>query len=546
MSGTLQKEEGAMEDFSEDKERYPANEGRGEVEASDVPRIEQHSDEAQLWHANEGQSFCGSVDGTANHRRDSSQVEVQQYIHMLSTELSDSRELTVDQQLLQTILCQTGEYAYGISAIEVYSFEDPRLVPIDCWFGESTCSLDLQLDETEEGAPLQPEVSIPGVDLIGALWQYSAANHGMKRASHVRNRSWSASFSASFRQKVESPSHAPPQPPSSGGLHWRELKSVIDDPDTIHGPRLEALSQAGFERATGIAFQADGIQGNGMVVYYAKEDVDVELLSAVANETYLRRTTSVIGSTLAMAESRRASIVFQKQSLNDSLISTPDLETAPSLSTPNKSKTFSHSSCEKVWNNAIVWMQKFRGGDSQIPPGMPLAETVWTIIGVLVGLLTVSLLNQLFLSKTEYYLIMGPFGALVTLQYGLTAAPAAQPRNCVLGHAVAIAITLVFTAIPETVLPVWIRQVVAPAVAIGAMVKLGITHPPAGAFSVIFAEGRHGWVFYGITMLASILSLIPATLVNNLSQKRQYPSYWGFFPSWLMAFVEKFAKKHDK
>jgi hypothetical protein len=314
---------------------------------------------------------------------------------------------------------------------------------------------------------------------------------------------------------------------------------VIEDADAIHGPRLEAMQSAGFERAAGVGFDCDGTRG--MVVYYAKEGVDETLLSAVANETFLRRTASLVGSVLTMAESRRASIAFQRQSTSDVTAGVDDVETAPAGQTTANGKNglVSNSHCITIRKRAVAWYLKLWGGGSQIPPGMPLVETLWTIFGVFVGLLTVASVNELFVSKSEYYLIMAPFGALATLQYGLTSAPAAQPRAAILGHTVAIAISLAFTYIPETILPVWLRQLVAPAFAIGAMVKLGITHPPAGAFSVIFSEGNHGWGFYGLAVLCSIISVVPATIVNNMSQKRQYPTYWGFLPAALSRRLKK-------
>jgi CBS-domain-containing membrane protein len=57
------------------------------------------------------------------------------------------------------------------------------------------------------------------------------------------------------------------------------------------------------------------------------------------------------------------------------------------------------------------------------------------------------------------------------LQYGLTAAPASQPRNGVMGQAVAGAVSLAFTYIPEDILPIWLRRAVGPAIAIATMVK---------------------------------------------------------------------------
>jgi CBS-domain-containing membrane protein len=113
---------------------------------------------------------------------------------------------------------------------------------------------------------------------------------------------------------------------------------------------------------------------------------------------------------------------------------------------------------------------------------MSLDETLWTFVGVCIGFFTVSLIDILFQSTLDQFLILGPFGALLPLQYGVSGAPASQPRNVALDQVVFGALVLIFTYIP-VMPPMWIRQIVAPDVctSIGIMMKLGIMLPPAGA-----------------------------------------------------------------
>jgi len=181
-----------------------------------------------------------------------------------------------------------------------------------------------------------------------------------------------------------------------------------------------------------------------------------------------------------------------------------------------------------------VWVLKSRGGGLQIPPSLSFRQSLWTAFGAFVGLLVLSSLNEYYklLSDEEFFLLIGPFGALMTLQYGLTGAPASQPRNAVMGQAVAGAISLAFTHIPESTLPTWLRTAVGPAIGIAAMVKVGVVHPPAGAHAVLYASGKYSFVYYSLVVLSTAISVIPATLVNNMSQKRQYPTYWGV-PNWV-------------
>jgi CBS-domain-containing membrane protein len=128
-----------------------------------------------------------------------------------------------------------------------------------------------------------------------------------------------------------------------------------------------------------------------------------------------------------------------------------------------------------------------------------------------------------------------PFGALITLLYGLTAAPAAQPRNVVLGQALSMCIAMIFADMDH--IAGWIRQALAAAIAIAAMVKLGITHPPAGASALLFSTGEYGWGNMMFMLVGNIMAVLTATIINNMSYKRQYPTFWGFPDIGLFRFV---------
>ena len=65
-------------------------------------------------------------------------------------------------------------------------------------------------------------------------------------------------------------------------------------------------------------------------------------------------------------------------------------------------------------------------------------------------------------------------------QYGLTAAPASQPRNAIVGQAVALVIAQLIGT--RTEMDIWLKQSIATSLAIAVMAKLGVIHPPAGTF----------------------------------------------------------------
>ena len=97
------------------------------------------------------------------------------------------------------------------------------------------------------------------------------------------------------------------------------------------------------------------------------------------------------------------------------------------------------------------------------------------------------------------------------------------------GLGLAVTIALLFAYIPESRVPLWVRVPFATATAITALVRLGITHPPAGAAALIVSSGGYSWMDLPLIVLAGIISIAIATLVNNVSERRQYPTYYRFF-----------------
>ena len=124
------------------------------------------------------------------------------------------------------------------------------------------------------------------------------------------------------------------------------------------------------------------------------------------------------------------------------------------------------------------------------------------------------------------------------MQYGLTAAPASQPRNALVGQALSLVIAQGIGNAKN--LDLWLRQSLATSLAIGVMAKLGVTHPPAGAAALLFSSGIFSWQQVAIMLMANMVAILCATLVNNLSEQRQYPTFWGLrFVSELLSVSEE-------
>ncbi len=127
-------------------------------------------------------------------------------------------------------------------------------------------------------------------------------------------------------------------------------------------------------------------------------------------------------------------------------------------------------------------------------------------------------------------MLIGSFGASAVLIYGSIKSPLAQPRNFVGGHVISALIGVtVYQLLPE---PRWLAASVAVATAIAAMHATKTLHPPGGATALIAVIGSHkihamGYLYTIVPVGAgTIIMLILALLINNISKIRKYPMSW--------------------
>lgn len=189
---------------------------------------------------------------------------------------------------------------------------------------------------------------------------------------------------------------------------------------------------------------------------------------------------------------------------------------------------------------------KFKGAVGATPPkwgkGMPWSQAAITWVGVAATLLIMSRLHDALADEFDDApkLLIGSFGALMTLLFGAPNSPLCQPRNVIGGCTIAALVAIVFGYLVHGAgeandqsgpLELWVAKALAPATAIAAMAKLGLTHPPAGAAAFIYITAppaaSQGWMFILCPLLAgNVICCVMATVINNLSEKRQYPLYY--------------------
>jgi len=357
---------------------------------------------------------------------------------------------------------------------------------------------------------------------------------------------------------------------------WRSVAAIVDDPDQPPYPRMQQLLAAGYGLAAGVPFDARGHRG--VVLYLARGGADLAQLAEATNDVHLRASADLLGAVSAQSITSAASrgakaarmtrtlrrvrakltaiLVFHKWFKEGSRLEVDDggadgdgTDLAKPRAAPpsyaervaqemrrKMRKTYRQSvveSCsEALRRKARVTAEKSKGGAMQPPPPMPWKPATWVFVGAFLTLWAVAALGSALEGATGYPIVLGPFGALMTLQYGLTPAPASQPRNILYGQVVALSLALVLNvAIPASALA---RVPLTTALAIAAMCKLGITHPPAGAAAAIFASSDVFDPFHALAMLlGNVLAITFAVLINNLNDKRQYPIYYSFVPDGL-------------
>jgi hypothetical protein len=365
---------------------------------------------------------------------------------------------------------------------------------------DGACAL-CRLTDTDHPQYLPPEPLAPGVGLPGILWNESDSSNPVRRQIRKKN------------------------------VVWRDVKFLSDDPDQADNPRLDGLVAAGLGWAAGIHF-SNGDQ-EGIVIFIARKGVSKKIKAPV-NEKYLIAAADLIGAAWALCGPRHDAVAAREEGLARAILNAKnklvamirmgvtigDLTKPPVLAATLEDQLEETIELDKerplvsrVSDYAgrkvkQVGIKSLYGGMNQPPPSKSISESIFSGVGTFLTMLIVTqfgkyvshfvttvpespqIIFDIRISDTryvtqifqewgaDYALVVGPFGALATLHYALTAAPASQPRNAILGQLVALAFGV---AISKSELEPWMKMSLAPAATVLLTTKLGIIHPPAGA-----------------------------------------------------------------
>ena len=125
--------------------------------------------------------------------------------------------------------------------------------------------------------------------------------------------------------------------------------------------------------------------------------------------------------------------------------------------------------------------------------------------------------------KTSYGIfLIASFGSTMVLLFGYPESPFAQPKNIFFGHLLTASVGVIFVNfIP---LPLYLAIPFAVGIAVGLMILLNVTHPPAGGNPVIvlMASASYDYLLNPI-IFGSIILLLFGVILNRFIAKKKYP-----------------------
>ena len=138
------------------------------------------------------------------------------------------------------------------------------------------------------------------------------------------------------------------------------------------------------------------------------------------------------------------------------------------------------------------------------------------------SIITIGIL-ALLTYKTSYGIfLIASFGSTMVLLFGYPESPFAQPKNIFFGHLLTASVGVMFVNfIP---LPLYLEIPLAVGIAVGLMILLNVTHPPAGGnpIIVLMASASYNYLLNPI-IFGSIILILFGVILNRFIAKKKYP-----------------------
>ena len=148
-----------------------------------------------------------------------------------------------------------------------------------------------------------------------------------------------------------------------------------------------------------------------------------------------------------------------------------------------------------------------------------------SIIATMFSIITIGVLSLLTYKTSYGVFLIASFGSSMVLIFGYPESPFAQPKNVFFGHLLSSLVgVFCLYFLP---LPIYILIPIAVGFAVGLMILLNVTHPPAGGNPIIVIIGSVSLDYMlNPIILGSIIILIFGIILNRLILKKNYPLKW--------------------
>ena len=144
------------------------------------------------------------------------------------------------------------------------------------------------------------------------------------------------------------------------------------------------------------------------------------------------------------------------------------------------------------------------------------------LFAVVFSITTIGILTFLTY-KTEFgVFLIASFGSTMVLLFGYPESPFAQPKNIFFGHFVTATVGVVFVNFVP--LPLYLSIPLAVGIAVGLMILLNVTHPPAGGNPVIVLMGSASYNYLlNPIIFGCIILILFGVILNRFIAKKKYP-----------------------
>jgi hypothetical protein len=358
-----------------------------------------------------------------------------------SPRVNPSARNNYENDFFHRVVEDAGRWAFGVIFVEVWVLNSSRthlirpesgwwIDPYACGSGENTTFVRL----TDPSLPdyLEPGALSPGVGLPGVLWaEVEGGNVANKRRPvvAVSPKGFDTTSNRSEQRHVSER--------LARHVTWREVKPLAEDPDQPYNPRLNFLAESGLGLAAGVPFKVG--TSEGLVVYMAREQANVQKLTDSVNEDYLTHATLLIGSAYALRGPRLAAEHARRserratwrrvrakitaiRSMNQTLesyIVQQEEEAQRPLGSGNPVDTVMAqvAGIRKVgvsgWGHLMekirVSARKCLGAGIRGPPTFTWEQTAWTFFGAFTTLVILTNINVALVEKfgPEYSIVLG-------------------------------------------------------------------------------------------------------------------------------------------